>query len=466
MINTVYGERVINLKDMLYWTLKHWRKILAGAVIIALLAGAYKMYSGLRVLLDDEKYADAQEKYEITLADYKATGERLKTKIVNLREQSAHQQEYNEKSVLMKIDPMDKWSGYFQIYIDSKYQIDPSLSYQNLDMTNRLISAYASYLRSGELYQEILAQMPGIDEIRFLTEVYGVSADPGTATLMVSCVGASEADVRQLLGFAKTKFAEKFETVRSAIGDHSYEVLTESVYSTIDLNLEATQKSNLEAIADYANAIGETNEQLSEWEKEPEPRPEYGAWYTTKQMIKFIILGGIIGIIVMCVWFAVKYAASDTIKTDADWRAFQLPVLGHIMQDGERKKFLPGLDKLFDKLFGRTCMTTLDQSCILTAQNLGATLKERSLTIGALVGRLPNGLAETLAQKMDSADAGVSFRYAGDALNDPTTAKNLDGLGEVFVICERYTTHSADVNQLLTLLRAWGKTALGVVLLE
>ena len=201
----IEAEREIDLKDLLYRCLKQWRKIVNGAVIISLLAALFQVYSGLRVMLDDEKLAEAQEKYEIALNDHEATGERLRTSIVNLRDQSANQQEYNDKSELMKIDPMNKWIGNFQLYVNSKYQIDPSLSYQNIDLTNRLVSAYSSYLRSGELYKEIIKELGTVDEIRFLTEIYSVSADPGTATITVNCVGKSEEDIRTLLGFVQLR---------------------------------------------------------------------------------------------------------------------------------------------------------------------------------------------------------------------------------------------------------------------
>ena len=245
MNNNVANEWELDLKDLLYWVLNRWRKILVGAIVIAFLAGLYSVYSNLSVLLNDDKLAERQDKYEIELADFEATGERLKIRINNLRELSEHQQEYNEKSILMTIDPMDKWIGNLQIYIDSKYQINPNISYQNIDMTNRLVSAYASYLQSGEFYQEIISQTPQIDEIRFLTEVLSIKAEPSSATITINCVGASESDVKQLLESVKAKFTEQFRIVRSTIGDHSYDVLTESVYSTIDLYLEQTQKNNM-----------------------------------------------------------------------------------------------------------------------------------------------------------------------------------------------------------------------------
>ena len=463
MNDSTYTEKDIHFKDMLYWALKRWRKILVGALIIALLAGLFQVLKGLLVMIDDEKLAEVREKYEITYEDYQATGERLKTYIKNLREQSANQQEYNEQSILMKIDPMEKWEGSFQLYIDSKYQIDPTLSYQNVDMTNRLISAYDSYLRSGEFYQELLAQIEGVDEIRYLTEIYGVTADPSIATITVGCMAVTEADVRQILDFVKTRVAAQYEAVRSAIGDHDYQILTESVYSTIDLNLDSTQKANLLAITDYANKIGETKQALTTWEKVQEPEPEFGIRYTVKQAIIFLVVGGIVGAIVVFLCFAAKYVLSDTMKTDDDWRAYELPVLGHISVDEDRKKFLPIVDTLIDRTFGCRFTTDMEQACVLTAQNLSAVLKKQGLTTGTLTGRLPEGLAEKITQKMNAAGINVRFRYAGNALTDAATAGNLGDDREVLVYADRYGTSCAEIKQLMTLMNAWGKTVLGVV---
>ncbi len=459
-------ERIIDLKDMLYWSLKQWRRILVGAIIIALLAGLYQVYRGLRTVMDEEKLQRAQNKYEIAIKDYAATGERLKTNISNLQEQSANQQEYNEKSVLMKIDPMNKWIGEFQVYIDSKYQINPNLTYQNLDMTNRLISAYASYLRSGELYQEILEQDPDIDEIRFLKEIYGVVADPSTSTITVNCVGAKETDVQRLLNLIKTKFAEQYEMVRNAIGDHDYNILTESVYSTIDLDLDETQKKNRLIISEYSNKIAETNKELEDWDQLAEPKPEYGTRYTAKQAIKFIILGGVIGVIVMCIWFAVKYAVSDTVKTDSDWRNFSISLLGRIFRSEKKKKFLPGLDALVDRIFGRVRTVTQEQSCAVTARSIGAALKGQGITEAVLVGKLPEDMAEMLSRQLNAAEPGVGLRCAGDVMTDPSAAPAMEGVDQVLLVAERYTTRCADIEQTLTLLKAWGKTVPGAVVIE
>ncbi len=458
-------EREIDLKDLLYRTLKKWRKIIAGAIIIAILAALYQAASGVILMLDDEKLAEAQNKYEIAVNDYEATGERLRTNIVNLREQSANQQEYNEKSELMRVDPMNKWIGNLQLYIDSKYQIDPSLTFQNVDLTTRLVAAYTSYLRSGELYNDMLKEIQTVEEIRFLTEIYSVGADPGTATITVNAVGKSETDVREILDYVTTRIAEHYNAISHAIGDHSYDILTESVYSTIDLDLDAKQKANLLAISDYANAIGEQNELLTEWERTTRPRQEFGAWYTTKQAIKSFVIGGVVGVILMFGWFAVCYAVSDTMKTEEDWKCFGIPVIGFIKKD-RKEQHLHRIDDLIDCIFSRRHKTTETQDCALAAHNLSTALHQQGIGRAVFVGHIERVAAERMMQKMSTEVASIEFSFAGDPLTESAAAANIGGSEKIILLAENNVTHFRHVNQIHTILQALGKTSIGVIVID
>ena len=465
-MNYETDERTINLKDMLYRVMKQWRRIIVGAVIIALLAGIYRFATTIIVILDPEKLAEAEDKYQILVDDYEATGERLKTRISNLRDNSKNQQEYNDKSVIMTIDPMNKWVGSFVIYVDSKYQIDPTLTYQNIDRTNRLLTAYAGYLTGGELYNEILEKTTIVDEIRFLTEILSFSVDSGSSSITARCIGKSDTDVREILELTKTGIKNKYNTIYSTIGDHSCEVLMESMYTTIDLDMDARQKANLQAIGDYAIAIGETNEELSEWEKEDEPKQEYGVWFSTKESIKFIIFGGIIGVFVMGIYYAVKYAMTATVKTDDDWEMLGIPVLAQIYEESSNKHFRK-IDKWIDRtLGGKTDEIDKAVQCQLAANNLIAVLKDKDLSEGVLIGNMPIEQTSSIIDNMNSAGTKQTFRYAGDILKEPEAAQKLNDAAKVILMGHNGKTRIETIQKEQILLKAWGKEAIGVIVVE
>ena len=457
--------RVVDLKDLLYRCLKRWRRIVTWALIVALLAALYQVYSGVHVMMDKDKYAEVKEKYAIAVDAYEATGERLRTSIVNLREAMVKQEDYNSKSELMKIDPMNKWVGSFQVYINSKFQIDPNLTYQNPDNTYRLVSAYANYLQSGELHGELLAHIDTIDELRFLPEIYKASSDTSTATIMVQAIGKNEADVKTILDFVKEKFAEYYETIRNAVGDHDYEIMTESVYSTIDLDLDAQQKANLLAITNYSSQLGEAGESLSKWQSSAPPEQEFGTWYTIKQGIKHLILGGIVGVILAFCWYAACYVISGTVKTADDWSAFGVPVLGKIVRD-EKETWFRWLDRLIDRMFGCQREKTEGQDCVLLANNLSAILQEQGLRDAVFVGCIARAAADEILAQMKQAVPGTEFSFSGDILSDPDVAGNLGSVEKVILLAENRATRLKDIRQTLILLKAWGKHALGAVVID
>lgn len=206
----------------------------------------------------------------------------------------------------------------------------------------------------------------------------------------------------------------------------------ESMYATIDLELDSAQKASIQAVSDYAIAIGETNEELKEWELTPEPEKEYGVAYTIKETVKLIVLGGVIGVLVMTVVFAVGYVLNGKIKTDKDWRAFGLSVLGHISKE-EKKKRLWRIDRWIDRnVGGRRMETTLDESCKLTAYKLNAVLQERNLSEGILIGDIDSELVSGIAEQMSATDDELRFIYSGNILTDGAAVKKIETASELF----------------------------------
>ena len=78
---------------------------------------------------------------------------------------------------------------------------------------------------------------------------------------------------------------------------------------------------------------------------------------------------------------------------------------------------------------------------------------------------LPLELGSAVAGKLDGA-ADCTLRFAGDILRDPEAAKALEGTDRVILFGEPMVTRTEDIKQMLTLLKAWNKTLLGVVIVE
>ena len=459
--NTV--EREIDLKDLFYRVVKQWRWIIVGAIIIGVLAGLYKLGTGMLTLADEEKMAEAMENYQIDLDDYEATGRQLKTDIRDLRSSSAIQQEYNEKSVLMSIDPKNEWVGTFVMYVDSRYQIDPSLSYQNTDKTYRLIMAYNNYLTGGELYGEIIGQTDIVDEVRFLTEILTAEVDNNSASITVKCLGKSEENVQEILGLVKQAIQNKYQAIYDTIGEHDINILVESVYATIDVELDTLQKDNRKIVSDYAIQMGEINEELAEWGRSAKPRAEFGMDYTIRQAVKYLVYGGIIGFVFMAMLSCASYVLGSTMHTDGDWQLMGIPVLAYIHPMEKRKK-LWKIDCLIDRFIGgKPERTDPVADCKLAAVKLCNVMREKNMDSCYMTGNLPAESMALITGAMNEAGTDVTFVDCGNVLGDPEAAKKLEASSEVVLLGKFGKTKVEDVQRVLTILGAWGKKITGAV---
>ena len=138
-MNETY-EQEIDLKWLIYRVLRGWRTIVVWAIIVGVVLGIGSF--GLNyVKINDPEYIEAeQENFEREHTSWVATGENFKAQLENIAEARAEQEEYNEKSVLMQIDPLREFHASFELYVNYDYRIMPDMTYQNIDLSDRILN--------------------------------------------------------------------------------------------------------------------------------------------------------------------------------------------------------------------------------------------------------------------------------------------------------------------------------------
>ena len=457
-------EREIDLRELFHSFLKRWRSIILLGVIIAVLAGGIKLGLGLHNTLNKDARIKEQNKYESSLEQYNTKGEALKSELEAMELSAERQSEYNENSLLMKIDPMKKYIGSITIYIDSQYQIDPSLSYQNIDNTSRLVKAYSAYVANGELYNYILNHTKLLGEVRYLTEILSYTADKDASSITVTCVGSTLEDVHEIMDIVKSGLNEKYPEINAAIGDHTYSIIMETVYTAVDLALDKTQKENIQTLADYNDDIVEMSKELDTWSKE-KPQPQYGYKRTVINGIKYGLLGGAAGIIATAVYWAVAFILTRRIQDDASWKALRIMVLG-IVQTEKKKKAFHKVDNWIDKTMGyENDDIDFESSCELTAVNIGAVMSKRNLHSVAIVSIADEKVTEDTINMLMKKNAEVQFINVGNVLTTSAAVKEFTD--DNFVIIAKSSANTIDeVNRVKTLASAWGKELLGAIVIK
>lgn len=170
-------EKEIDLKRLLYKALKHWRVAAVVGIIGAVVTGGTKCTMEIMKIYDPEVLESRQLEYQGELAAYQQKGEEIRRDIDTIEDSITKQQEYNEKSVLMEIDPYNEWRGSIDFYIETDYKIIPGSTYQDMNIANQIMSVYNTYITNGELYQYIMAHFSVKLEMRYLREILSISME-------------------------------------------------------------------------------------------------------------------------------------------------------------------------------------------------------------------------------------------------------------------------------------------------
>ena len=334
-------EREIDLILLVKQVMEKFKTIVVVGVIGAVIVGLIGM---LRLIdtYNSQKAMEPQRRaeYQDSLNEYNAEVERLNREIDNLSISIERQEEYNEKSILMKINPFDVQVGVVQYYVDTDYQINPNITYQNPDYINSVLNAYAVNVSNGGLWEYLYDNMEEPAESQYLKEIIRISEDYDNHMINVSIKSGTEADCRKLLGLVKKYFDSYHVTIDNAICEHDMLIVTESIYSTVDLDLEEKQRTNTETAKKYTTSYEEKESELSKLLTGGKPvYTEPSSRGIVTGTVKYAIIGGVVAAFAVAAIICVKILFDTTIKYEKDVEFYLgLPVLAEIpVISGEEK---------------------------------------------------------------------------------------------------------------------------------
>ena len=458
----------MDLKWLLYRVLCAWRRIAVWAMIIGVMLGIGSFALNFIKISDPEYLEAAKTNFEREHASWVATGENFEQQLANIEEAKQEQEEYNEKSVLMQIDPLREFHASFELYVNYDYQIMPDMAYQNIDLSDRILKAYATYMTNGELYQHIIDNVSFEIERRYLSEILGVSVDYNTNMISVSVTQQSSEYCQEILNIVKEALQTKYADVNATIAEHTLSTTNSSAYETVNLGLQEIQKANRQAITNLDISMQETNEAYLEWKKKPEPEAEYTLIEVIKNSIKLLIIGGIVGAVVVAVIIAFGALMSGKLLNPEDLKnRFGLRVVGQLPAKRVKKPFA-FVSRWFYKFGG---ITTKPEDYDRLAKMVGSSIKsdlasrEGDWKKVAFTGTVSS---EELKAAVDAMGLGKEFSVvcAADVL---TNAESIEKVAEadcVVLVEKQEQSVLADITKELEALKAWNKTVLGAVVVN
>lgn len=295
----------VTFPELLAVIIQNVRKVIACALVFALLLGAYGVL-WYYVLAENPN-----EEYEVALADYEMTVLNLETTIERTSMDLMHQTEYNEQSHLMQIDPYNRVSSVLMIAIsniDTSGLTETFAAYETpiSYMTSRIISQYTVLWNQMNL-QEIVkgTSMEGSEE-KYLREVIAFSVAEG-GVMNISVDGKNTAECESILNLILDVFKANKQMVEDGSYAHEFTLLSNPITKTsVDLDLEKKQMDNKKLVETYEKDIIECRKQLLEMD----PPSNNSGW---RGIILKGIIGGVIGCILGCIWIIAMHLTGSTV---------------------------------------------------------------------------------------------------------------------------------------------------------
>lgn len=466
-------EQVIDLKWLLYRVLRGWRSIVVWAIVIAIVMGVGSLgIYGIKCL-DPEYLSKAEIDYERAHASWVATGENYEQQMENITEAKQEQEEYNEKSVLMQIDPLRDFHASFELYVYYDYQIMPDMAYQNVDLSDRILKAYATYMTNGELYQRVIDNVNYEIERRYLSEILSVSVDYSNNMISVSVQHETEEKCQEILTIVEQALKEKYADIAATIAEHTLTTTNSATYETVNLALKETQKANLQAVTNLDISMQETAQAYEEWQlnKEgSEPTREYTLVEQMKKAVKMFIIGGVVGGVVVAVIIAFGALMSGKLLNPDDLKnRFGLRVIGQLPASRVKKPFA-FVSRWISK-FGGVTVTPEDYTRL--ARMVGTSIKSDlfSRTEAAAWKKVAfTGMlsAEELQTAVDAMGLSkdLSVICATDVLTSAESIEKVTSADCVVLVEKQEQSVIGDITKELEALKAWNKPILGAVVVN
>lgn len=463
-------EREINLWDMLFEILLHWRKMLCVAIIFAVIVGVFGY-------VKSEKSIDAQRNaYEtVTIDNYNisSVAEHRARTYMAYEAEVARQSAYNLNAGLMSLDPNHFYAGRLVYYVDA-----------NVEKQEAIAQMYSNSLHNEQLEKKLAEIYGDIEEKASVMELVGtdgrflkfVSKSAPDATVKADVSGmfsvyvyaAKQQTCLDALDAIETEISSISKNCTEVFGKHT---LTQTTHSCVETSSGALLlyqndqvKNSKEYMVDFANMqremTGAENQYITLYQRNQEKdQVEPPAFGTPSVSAKYVVLGFVLGIVLICVLQGWLYVTNEKLRLeDSIEDTYKVSELGAVLLSNEKKKrWFAFVDQMLTKLRHVNHHYFEENKCVeMVASNLKIWMnnhgKKKLFITGAWMEDAEKQVAKKICDQLKQADIqveiGEAILYHAKALEDAAeigvvvlveqTGKTLYGeLSEEIALCEK-----------------------------
>ncbi len=473
-------EEEISLVELMVQLLSGWKKILLLALIFALLLGGYRGVKGLRERSAAGGTAEAEEKYEADLEAYEAQKTMLENQIEATSESIQQNNTYQESSALMQLDPYNYAGASIVYYVNAHYTVDPNASVQPTDPTQSLVRAYGTSLQQADFYQYLSDSLKGALTAGNLQELVTIQTDPTTGLVGIEVAAETLSQAETIEAAVKEYAASQQEGISTKIAAHDLQLLSSSSSSSSywvkngsaeaednAATLNAMGNSVAEKQQEFENKQTELNQKLEDLKKQAdeleEPQPEGTGRGLKRAVLKFLLIGFVLGGFLGCGWITLVMLLGDRFYDEEELQQrYGLSLLGSLRRFPEK-----GLMNRLCALLAGDKSRQSDMAALanFAEANVAALLRNQPAATAApvLLAGSENKKLSALIAALQEKSGTDGYQLCGDILQDPAAVAMLQP-GTRLVICEEKGSASRQtiLNELRKL-RDLGCDVLGII---
>lgn len=454
-------EQEIDLKDLMFAVLRKWRLILAAAVLFAVLLGGFKAAKGLGQMRDEAYVAENQKVYEESLKQYETAKSRLEKEIDNIETNIRDQQDYRENSILMNINPYDVYVETASYYVETDYVILPGMSYQNPNTSSSILKGYMSIAQNGEMYNYVLGKMKDSMNLRYLKELVTIEADYDNCMLDIRVLGDTKERASEVMSYIRESIENSGEMMTAAIGKHSINVVDESSFVSVDLELDQKQKEFSATMDQLDTSLAEKTEELKALEEPANTLVNSAS--VMKSGVKYGILGGVLGAFLVVFFVCVAFLMSDRLVSARELkRRYGVPVLGVFGR--QEKGAFAFVDRFINRLEnGRD--QEMEESQLFEVAAANAENHMENIREVLLVGTVDEAMLEMVRKGLADNMQGISLTVGGNLGRSAGAIRKVPGCDGVILVEKRNVSGFASIEQELDVVRSLEKPVIGCMIL-
>lgn len=455
-------EQEIDLKDLMFSVLKKWRLILVVAFVFAVVLGGVKVFKGTQQLNDAEYIKKSRETQQTALEQYKLTKTGLTKEIENLQDSIKNQQEYQEKSILLNINPYDEYVATATLYVTTDYQIMPGMIYQNENIASSVLKAYMAIAQNGDMYHSIQKQMGQKVEDAYLKELINLEPDYYNNMMGITVIADTKNRAQDMLQSIMDSIESSHTDIVQSVGEHETRIVNQSDSVRVDLDLVNKQQEFSSNVKTLNETLTEKTTALKDLQ---EPKDEMMTkLHILKGSIKYAVLGGVLGAFMVVFFLCVAFLMSDKLVNERELkRRYDLMILG-VVQRKETKKAFAWIDRWLERLEGRSERELEETKAYdIIAANASNYIGHANEIL--LVGTVGKEQLEKIQNALSSLLPGVRLTVGGNVEKDTFAIKKSAECDAVIVVEKRNASSFSNIQQELEFIHSLDKTVLGCIIL-